>query len=195
LYAVKLARLSNIHPIIAIAGRGGVTVSPLLDLSKGDVLIDHRQDRSALIQEIRSKASNVEFALDSISIPETINLLGEVVDHNTGRIAIVLKPEITPEIPSGVKLPLVFAPALWEPIANDFGDQSSANSPYVGLKAFGYVYYRYLTYALSGSLIPSHPAEVVPGGLNGIPTGLKNLRDGVKSGVKFLFKVEDTEGV
>jgi NADPH2:quinone reductase len=187
--------LSNIHPIIAIAGRGGSTVSPLLDLSKGDVLIDHRQDRSALVKEIRSKASKIEFAFDSISIPETISLLGEVVDPSTGTIAIVLKPEEQLKVPSGVKVPLVFAPVLWEPASNDVGDESSANSSYVGLKAFGYVYYHYLIYALSGNLISSHPAEVVPGGLNGIPTGLRNLRDGVKSGVKFLFKIEDTEGL
>ncbi|KAF1990275.1 groes-like alcohol dehydrogenase [Aulographum hederae CBS 113979] len=195
LYAVKLARLANIHPIIAIAGQGGKIVAPFLDPGRGDALIDYRQEHVALIAEVKSKAGDVENALDAISTLQTVELMGEIVNPKTGTVAIVLKQDDPPNVPAGVSMPLVFAPALWEPIANDVGDEHATGSDYAGLKAFAVVYYHYLTYALGKGLLESHPAEVVPGGLGGLPTGLKNLRDGVKSGVKFLFRVEETKGL
>lgn len=39
-----------------------------------------------------------------------------------------------------------------------------------------------------------HPYEVVPGGLKGVLLGLQNLRDGKASGVKYVYKIEETAG-
>ena len=195
-YAVKLARLSNIHPIIAVAGGGGTAISSLLDKDKGDLLIDYRQfSQSGLVEELHRVAPQVKYILDAISILDTVNLLGQVVDPSSGAIGIVLNLDTPSQIDAGIKIPLVFAPALWEPSANDIGFLDSAGSENAGLKAFGYQYYHYLAYALSRNLIASHPSELIPGGLNGIPTALKNLRDGKNSGLKYLFKIAETEGL
>ena len=40
-YAIKLAQASNIHPIIAVAGRGQPFVEKLIDRSKGDAIVDY----------------------------------------------------------------------------------------------------------------------------------------------------------
>jgi hypothetical protein len=35
----------------------------------------------------------------------------------------------------------------------------------------------------------AHPHEVVPGGLNGVEQGLKNLKDGVNMNIPIVFRV------
>jgi NADPH:quinone reductase len=194
-YAVKLARLSNIHPVVAIAGRGGSILESILDSSKGDTLIDYRQDRSALIEAIKKTAPGAKVALDSISTPDTIHLLNDVVDPHSSIISIVLNQETPINVHDGVSLPIVFAPALWEPNATDVGRAEAEGSEYVGVAAFGHQYFRYLEYALARGLIQAHPSEIVPGGLNGIPTALRKLKGGTSNGVKYLFRVADTEGL
>ncbi|EAU38810.1 conserved hypothetical protein [Aspergillus terreus NIH2624] len=58
-YAIQLARRSNIHPIIAVAGRGIPFVEGLLDRSKGDSVIDYRQGDDAVISGIRAALAAV----------------------------------------------------------------------------------------------------------------------------------------
>lgn len=43
--------------------------------------------------------------------------------------------------------------------------------------------------------LTGHPYEVIPGGLNGILLGLQKLRDGKASGVKYVYRIEETGDV
>ncbi|KAL2676488.1 hypothetical protein Neosp_010246 [[Neocosmospora] mangrovei] len=52
-FAVKLAKLSNIHPIVAIAGNGIPFVQDLLEPEKGDVVIDYRKGNDFVANQIR----------------------------------------------------------------------------------------------------------------------------------------------
>ncbi|TGO20547.1 hypothetical protein BPAE_0286g00040 [Botrytis paeoniae] len=68
-FAVRLARASNIHPIIAIAERGSWHLQPLLDPSSGDKLINYRLDTDQMIKATKVALGSFEchHALDAIS--------------------------------------------------------------------------------------------------------------------------------
>jgi NADPH2:quinone reductase len=52
-YAIKLAQLSNIHPIIAVAGRGHKFVEELITRSKGDAIVDYRNGDESVVSGIK----------------------------------------------------------------------------------------------------------------------------------------------
>ncbi|TGO73754.1 hypothetical protein BELL_0334g00050 [Botrytis elliptica] len=68
-FAIKLARASNIHPIIAIAGSSSWHLHSLLDPSSGDKLIDYRLGTEQMIKATKVALGSVEchHALDAIS--------------------------------------------------------------------------------------------------------------------------------
>jgi len=59
-FAIKLARSSNIHPSIAIAGRGKDFVSSLVDPTKGDIVLDYRDGTKAVAASIRKLGLDIE---------------------------------------------------------------------------------------------------------------------------------------
>ncbi|KAF7671095.1 hypothetical protein GT037_010876 [Alternaria burnsii] len=93
-FAIKLARNSNVHPIIAIAGKGSHYVETLLDSSKGDIVIDYRIGADEMISKIRAhlKAGNyseLRHGLDpGIGLPSQ-KVLTEVVASD-GSIDLIL---------------------------------------------------------------------------------------------------------
>ena len=69
-YAVKLARLSNIHPIICVAGRGIPYVETLIDRSKGDKILDYRDGNEAVVDGFRKCLKDnetLQYAFDAVS--------------------------------------------------------------------------------------------------------------------------------
>ncbi|CZR64185.1 related to zeta-crystallin / quinone reductase (NADPH) [Phialocephala subalpina] len=70
-FAIKLARASNIHPIIAIAGGNSSHLPKLLDESKGDTMVDYRlgsDEMKRIVKETLSrKGLECHHALDAIS--------------------------------------------------------------------------------------------------------------------------------
>jgi len=68
-----LAQVSNIHPIIAVAGRGEAFVESLISREKGDTIVDYRNGDDAVVSGIRDalkKAgqNEVKYAFDGRSI-------------------------------------------------------------------------------------------------------------------------------
>src|SRR5450432_603662 len=59
-FAIKLARASNIHPIIAIAGSNTEYIRTLLDPSKGDSIIDYRQGPEAMKAAVKEALGLLE---------------------------------------------------------------------------------------------------------------------------------------
>lgn len=96
-YAIKFARLSNIHPIIAIAGKGAHYIRKFLDESKGDVVVDYREGPEKTITGIRnalrsSTGSNdlpANHALDTIVTEDSTTVLRSVMNPG-GNINYVL---------------------------------------------------------------------------------------------------------
>jgi NADPH:quinone reductase-like Zn-dependent oxidoreductase len=91
-FAVKLAILSNIHPIICIAGRGIAYVETLIDSSQGDVVIDYRQGDAGVVKALEQVlgSDKLLYAFDAVSDKGSFQNLMKVMDHKKGKIAVVL---------------------------------------------------------------------------------------------------------
>ena len=90
-YAIKLACLANIHPIIAVAGRGEKFVEGLIDRSKGDAIVDYRKGDDAVVQGIKDalKGKKVEYAFDAVSEHNSYTNIVQVLEPS-GHLTLVL---------------------------------------------------------------------------------------------------------
>jgi NADPH:quinone reductase len=68
-FAIKLAVRSNVHPIIAVGGKGEAFVKSIIDESKGDVFVDYRSGADKLVEGMKAglKGAEVYHAYDAIS--------------------------------------------------------------------------------------------------------------------------------
>ncbi|KAH8817511.1 chaperonin 10-like protein, partial [Xylogone sp. PMI_703] len=82
-FAIKLALRSNIHPIIAIAGKAKDMTSSLLDLSKGDLVLDYRDGLATMAEKVQTvlKQSNLTLraAFDAISEKRSVEFVSSLV--------------------------------------------------------------------------------------------------------------------
>lgn len=173
-YAIQLAKKSNIHPIIAVAGKGIPFVEKLLDKSKGDAVIDYREGDEAVISGIRKALNRKKLfhAYDAISEHNSYVNLGRVLESK-GRLGLVLpfaKPEDIPEYVQRCQISV--------------GDVHKDE-----YKDFGFVHWQNIARGLVEGWFKPHPYEVIPGGLDGVQQGLQNLKDGKASAVKYVFKI------
>jgi hypothetical protein len=59
----------------------------------------------------------------------------------------------------------------------------------------GFVTCRWFTRAWQAGTFDGHPFEVRPGGLEGVEQALKDLKDGKRRAVKYVFRIADTPGL
>ncbi|KIW99520.1 uncharacterized protein Z518_11259 [Rhinocladiella mackenziei CBS 650.93] len=83
-FAIKLAQLCNIHPIIGIAGNGVPFVETLINKSKGDVVFDYRGGVAETVKNIKSYLGGtnkrvVKHAIDAAIVEQSAQVLREVV--------------------------------------------------------------------------------------------------------------------
>lgn len=64
-----------------------------------------------------------------------------------------------------------------------------------GNEEFAMAFFRYFARGLQKGYLKGHPYKVVQGGLGGVQQALQDLKDGKASAVKYVFRIEDTEGV
>lgn len=179
-YAVQLARRSNIHPLICIAGRAQAHVEKLIDRSKGDTVIDYRKGHEAVAQEIRASLSGakLEYAFDAVSEMGSYQTICRVLDHQGGKITLIVPAQTYSDIPKSIEKSVTMVADIHQ-----------------HLKDFGYVYSRYFTKGLEEGWFKAHPQQIIPGGLAGVQEGLENLKNGKASAVKYVFRIADTPGV
>jgi NADPH2:quinone reductase len=183
-YAIQLAKRSNIHPIIAIAGKAQDHVSKMLDPSKGDVVIDYRKGNEAIVQGIQTalKGLKLEHAFDAVSEHGSWANICKVLDRETGRITLVLPPgndlnDKHQDIPESIHQSMTM-------VADVQGPQSD----------LGYLYTRYFTKGLEQGWFRGQNQEECPSGLEGVEGALRRLKEGSASATKFVFKIADTPG-
>lgn len=136
------------------------------------------------------RGQQIKYAFDAISIPSTINLLGRAIDPEDGVLNVVLHNNEGIDVPGGVEMSLTFAPQLWEPISEA---QTAGKRDSISNREVGFVYFKYLEYALTHKLIAPHPFEVLPGGLGGVEDGLKAVKVGKNSGLKYMYRISETK--
>ncbi|KAH6639298.1 zinc-binding oxidoreductase-like protein ToxD [Boeremia exigua] len=178
-YAIKLAVLANIHPIIAVAGRGEKFVEDLIDRSKGDTIIDYRKGNEAVVQGLKDalKGEKLWYAFDATSEHGSYTNIAQVLEP-TGHLTTVLPGKTYEGVPETVKL-----------------TTTNVGASHKDDKDYAYIMFRYFARGLAEGFFKPHPYEVIPGGLAGVQTGLQNLKDGKASGVKYVFRIAETEGI
>ncbi len=194
-YAIKLAQVSNIHPIIAVAGRGHKFVETIISREKGDAIVDYRNGNEAVISGIKEAlgkagATEVRYAFDAISEHNSYQNISQVLSQKGSKITLVLPGRDYKEIPNYVEKSTTRVGSVHADTDPET-DAGKAGLKNIG-RDFGFVYFRLFSRGLQEGWFTAHPHEVVPGGLNGIEKALSDLKNGVNSATKYVFKIEDT---
>lgn len=173
-YAIKLLQKANIHPIIAISGRGMDYTKSLLSEEKGDVVIDYRTGQSAVVDAIQNAipaGEQLQYAVDAVSEKASFEAINKVLDHRSGAVSIVIpmRPE---ELSSNIRV-----------------EFSNVGTSHTDDKDFSFVWSRVVNRGLSEGWLQPHPHETVPGGLRGVQTALTNLKAGKASAVKYVVRI------
>lgn len=195
-YALKLAVLSNIHPIIAVAGRGLDFVETLIDRSRGDTLIDYRQGDEAVIDAIKAALGDqkLEFAFDAVSETGTIANVCKVIDRDVGKMAVVLEVPAN-EISEGIPRINTSVEMTQCELGKEALLKSSSKSKGLGILQFTTVMLKFVGRGLNEGWFSAHPHEIVPGGLYGLESALQRLKSGSVSARKLVVRISDTAGV
>ncbi|KAH6696845.1 chaperonin 10-like protein [Plectosphaerella plurivora] len=184
-FAIKFAALANVHPIIAIAGKGIAFVETLLDKSKGDTIIDYRKGPDHVNTELRKATKNltVTCAYDTISDEASVKTLLEIMSAKGGKIMSVIPKE--DEVIGGVTV-------LGSNCGTIHADKPDGAN--VGDAEFGAIVYNLVSQGLAGDWFSGHPYQVVAGGLAGLEGALKDLEAGKASAFKYVLRIEETPG-
>ncbi|KAL1956423.1 hypothetical protein VTO42DRAFT_7309 [Malbranchea cinnamomea] len=179
-FAVKLARASNIHPIIAIAGAGLPFVKTLINPSKGDLALDYRDGEQAISEAINAAGYRPSHALDAISEGSTLALCARLLGQGAALAHVLPLPD---DFPSDMGV---------SPVLVALGKVHGFLGEEPGAWLFGEVWMHALSRGLQkGGWLNGHPWEVVEGGLEGLQSGLERLKDGKVSAKKLLFRLVD----
>ncbi|PYI13771.1 alcohol dehydrogenase [Aspergillus japonicus CBS 114.51] len=189
-FAIKLARRSNIHPIIAIAGRGASYIAQFLDPAQGDAIVDYRAGAAATIAGVKAALAaavptsdegelKLEHVLDTIVSETSSDVIRSVVAPG-GQVNYVLPCPY--DVSPGVKT------NTWVSSAHEVGGEADARD-------LCFVFCRWFGRALAEGTFEGHPFEVRENGLLGVEGAMRDLRDGRASAVKYVFRVGETPGL
>lgn len=197
-FAVKLARASNIHPIIAIVGGSYTDLVLRLDSSKGDGVVDYREGPEAMIRKVKALLGDLEcfHAIDAISRDGTWITVSQMLTPSTptqtSYLSVTSKANTyeEDEIQKGIKIVYTYVGTVHSgrylvgmPKQPDDLDEVRNDIEWA------FVFYRYVSRMLGDLRLDPHPVEVVEGGLNGIAQGLQMLKAGMAKAVKFVYKI------
>jgi NADPH2:quinone reductase len=188
-FAIKLAALSNIHPIIAIAGSNAAYTSKFLDTTKGDILLDYRIGSSQLIAQVKSHLDSLglkaHHAFDCISEHESWIPISQMLDpspvssiKNILSVVSGSQNYSSPEIPSNVEIIYTYVGSVHTGAYLPHMPKQPAKEDVVGDPAFIENFFKWLEGALRKGEYEGHGFEVVEGGLAGVEEGLRRLRVG-----------------
>ncbi|KAH7346597.1 putative quinone oxidoreductase [Rhexocercosporidium sp. MPI-PUGE-AT-0058] len=203
LFALKLARASNIHPLIAIAGSSSSTILPLLTPSKGDILIDYRVGVEAMQRAVRTalgeQGLEARHAVDAISADGSWVPISQLLAPG-GILSVVSGANRyeEKEIPSGVQVKYTFVGAVHEGKYKEGMPCQPSREVVEGMKAFAGELFKWMggeEGALARGGFGGHPFLVVEGGLGGVREGLRMLKGGKAGGRKFVYRVRETVGL
>ncbi|KAK5661848.1 hypothetical protein OQA88_9952 [Cercophora sp. LCS_1] len=177
-YALQWAQRAGIHPLICVAGRAKEYVEGFLDRDEGDVVVDYRQDRGEIVRQLKEAAAGgggVRYALDAVAEKGSPEILSEVLQDG-GHVTFVLRgrKEVREEVEQSTTM---------------------VGSVHRDAKDFGFAYFRLMARGLREGWFRPQRVEVREGGLNGVEGALKDLKAGKASGVKYVFRIEETEGL
>jgi NADPH:quinone reductase len=169
-------------------------VECLIDREKGDAIVDYRNGDSAVVTGIqealeRAGATEVKYAFDAVSEHNSFQNISQVLSKRDSKITLVIPGKDYSAIPGHIEKSTTAVGSVHA----DPSEGRAKTGIMTGGKEFGYVFFRLFSRGLQQGWFSAHPHEVVPGGLNGVEEGLSNLKEGVNSATKYVFKIEDTK--
>jgi NADPH:quinone reductase len=183
-FAAQFAHLANLHPIIGVAGRAKEYGKTLCDY-----VVDYREGEDAVVKAIEKvlvaegvKSGKFRYVFDAISEAGSHEIIARVVESGAVVSHLLPKERFAKSGP-GFKYP--------EGVVDV---RTSVGTAHKDRKDFAFVLFRYIARAMSEGRFKAQPHEVLPGGLGGVEVGLNNLQQGKASGVKYVFRVPETEG-
>ncbi|KAK0646725.1 chaperonin 10-like protein [Cercophora newfieldiana] len=182
-YALQLAKLSGVGPIITVAGSG---IDFVKSLNAADHIIDYRKGNvtQAILAALDGKP--LHHALDAVSSNRSHRPISEVLSASGGGEINMLDP---PEDEDGWTFPksvkysrTLVASAYYQKHADISQRQAEADGE------FAFWFYRYISHLLAKGSFKPHPHAVLPGGLDGIAGGVQSLYDGKVSAKKLVAR-------
>ncbi|KAL7938462.1 GroES-like protein [Trichoderma chlorosporum] len=182
-FALQLAKLSNLGPIITVAGNG---IDFVKSLNAADHIIDYRE--GDVVQKIIKAAGStkIKLAFDSVSDKVSYEPITKVLVASGGGEINMVDPihDTAWKFPDNVKLSSTMVGSVhgdsWGRVSDD---QAKVD------QEFAYWFYRYLSHLLADGKIKPHPVEVLPDGLNSIVAGVQALYDRKVSAKKLVARV------
>lgn len=160
--------------------------------------MDYRNGDDALVSSIKEAlqkagVSEVKHAFDAVSEHNSFQNLSKVMAPEGSHITLVLPGRDYSAIPKNIEhsTTLVMDVHIDKALSPDAPKGKAGIK--LGGKEFGYAYFRLFSKGLQEGWFPAHPHEVVPGGLNGVETGLAKLKNGVNSATKYVFRLSDEQ--
>ncbi len=181
-FALQLAKLSKLGPIITVVGSG---IDSVQSLETADHIVDYRKGDVAKAILAALDGKKVQHALDAVSSGNSHKVIAEVLAAGGGGEANMLDPveDENWKWPENVKFSRTFvASAYFRKHAYISEEQAAADGE------FAYFFYRYISYVLSEGKFKPHPHEVLPSGLDGVVEGIQRLYDGKVSTRKLIVR-------
>ena len=174
-FTIKLAKLANIHPIIAVAGSGGEFARSI----GADHVVDYRKNNVVADIKTALHGKKLERAYDAISEGDSVAHIDQVLaDGGIHTTVLEVKEQ---ETATRIKV-----------VRTMVGDAHNG-APH--LQDLASAYYRLIGRWLADGRFEPHPHEVLPGGLAGVEEGLRRLQEGKVSAKKLVFRIDETPGL
>jgi NADPH2:quinone reductase len=191
-FSIKFAKASNIHPIIAIGGGSKEYAASLLDESKGDTWVDYRQGIEFMKKHVKEALGDAAalHAVDCISDKGTWIPIAQMLSQG-GQMSVFTgsnKYDET-EIPSNVAIKYTYVGSIHSGVYLPQMPKQPRPEVVETAPEFAYVLFRYMSRMLLKGTFEGHPYEVIPGGLEGVATGLQRLKNGEARGKKFIYRI------
>ncbi|KAL3429878.1 GroES-like protein [Aspergillus tetrazonus] len=185
-FAIKFAQLSNIHPLIMVAGKGSTFVETLIDREKGDTIIDYREGDEVVRAKIKEAVGgrSIHYAYDAVGEHGSHQNLGAVMTAPGEITTMLLRGDYL--APEGIVMSQTIAGSVHMPPAA--GKTVEDNE-------FGAALFQFIGRGLAQGWFSGHPYRVRPGGLAGLQGALQDLRAGKASAIKYVVRIGETEGV
>lgn len=181
-FALKFAKLSNIHPLITVTGAGADFVK---SLGAADHIIDYRKGN--VVEDLKAAlgGEKVYLAFDAVSEKGSFLNISEVLERPGGKITLVLPGNDYSAIPEGIEAIRTWVGSVHK--GHFPGDTGKG----MGDLEFGFVMFRYIGHLLAEGKFSGHPQTLIDGGLGGIDKGLRLLKDGKASATKYVYRVAE----
>ncbi|KAK6355858.1 hypothetical protein TWF718_000238 [Orbilia javanica] len=185
LTALKLARLGGFSPLITIAG-GSKDIIERENLA--DVIIDYRNNTD-IAGDIKKALNGKEllYAFDAFSEHPSAEPLATNLSQKGKLIGILPYKQ---ELPNGHKLKFAYVGSVHKVYAPFITEEETKRD-----QDFAPAFTSYFEKLLREGRFKTHPIEVLPGGLNGIPEGLNRLKEQKVKASKLVARIAETQGL